>query len=125
MVPVYDADWIESARRNRPSRITRAPTFDLVVRQGTAGLQLERALQASAGSPAASSVAGRGDEAPAAKNPQPGWRRQPRVHGSAGWRQARLYGSRHRQVQGAPARQVTFYRNDNQGLQFSSVGGWV
>ncbi len=112
MAPVYDADWIEKGmhvtnlgRREMPD--ASADRFDLVVRQGTAGLQMRQSerFQAERGLSPAAFIGGTVEEMkrlPREESAARLWRRQPRVHGSRqGWRQARLYGSRHRQVQGA------------------------
>src|SRR5262245_45255325 len=82
MAPVYDADWIEPGmhvtnlgRREMPD--ASADRFDLVVRQGTAGLQMRESerFQAERGLSPAAFIGGTVDEMKRipAKNPQPGF----------------------------------------------------
>ncbi len=138
MQPVYDADWIEKGMHVTNLGSSRdAGCGNGQIRPGGAAGNRRPADEADRALPGrARPLAGclhrrhgRGDEAHPGEEPAARFRRrQPGFHGSRqGRRQARLRGSRHRQVQGRTSRdQVTFYRNvGNQGLQFSSVGGSV
>ena len=111
MAPVYDADWIEPGmhvtnlgRREMPD--DSADKFDVVIRQGTAGLQMKQTerFQAERGLSPAAFIGGTVEEMKRIpeKNPQPGFGGDiAGVHGSRqGRRQARLRRSRHRQGQG-------------------------
>jgi alanine dehydrogenase len=138
MAPVYDAGWIERGmhvtnlgRREMPDAAN--DKFDLVVRQGTAGLQMKEAerFQVERGLSPAAYIAGSAEEMARipGKNTQPGFGGDtPDVmdRGRGGDKPdfADLVTGK---CQGRTNRdQVTFYRNvGNQGLQFSSVGGWV
>jgi ornithine cyclodeaminase/alanine dehydrogenase-like protein (mu-crystallin family) len=138
MAPVYDAEWIEKGmhvtnlgRREMPDAAN--DKFDLVVRQGTAGLQMKETerFQAERGLSPAAFIAGSAEEMARipAKNAQPGFGGDSpeftdRGHGGDKPDFADLVTGK---CQGRTSRdQVTFYRNvGNQGLQFSSVGGWV
>jgi alanine dehydrogenase len=126
MQPVYDADWIEKGmhvtnlgRREMPDKAMER--FDVVVRQGTAGLQMKQSerFQAERGLSPAAFLGGTVDELKRIpeKNPQPGF-------GGDKPDFADLVTGK---CKGRTSRdQVTFYRNvGNQGLQFSSVGGFV
>jgi alanine dehydrogenase len=136
MQPVYDADWVEKGmhvtnlgRREMPEDIN----FDLVVRQGTAGLQMKQTerFQAERGLSPAAYIGGSPEEMQRipAKNTQPGFGGDtPEFNdrGKGGDKPdfADLVTGK---CSGRTSRdQITFYRNvGNQGLQFSSVGGWV
>jgi alanine dehydrogenase len=138
MKPVYDADWIEKGmhvtnlgRREIPD--AAADKFDLVVRQGTAGLQMRQTerFQAERGLSPAAYIGGSPEEMKRIpeKNTQPGFggdtpEFSDRGKGGDKPDFADLVTGK------CPGRtssdQITFYRNvGNQGLQFSSVGGWV
>lgn len=138
MKPVYDADWIEKGmhvtnlgRREMPD--AAGDKFDLVVRQGTAGLQMKQTerFQAERGLSPAAYIGGTPEQMKIIpqKNPEPGF------GGDSPEFTDRGKGGSHPDfadlITGkCPGRtskdQVTFYRNvGNQGLQFSSVGGWV
>jgi len=138
MQPVYDADWIEKGmhvtnlgRREMPDKAMER--FDVVVRQGTAGLQMRESerFQAERGLSPAAYLGGTVEEMRRipAKNPQPGFggdspEFMDRGKGGDKPDFADLVSGKY------PGRtsgdQVTFYRNvGNQGLQFSSVGGFV
>jgi alanine dehydrogenase len=138
MKPVYDADWIEKGmhvtnlgRREIPD--AAADKFDLVVRQGTAGLQMRQTerFQAERGLSPAAYIGGSPEEMKRIpeKNTQPGFggdtpEFSDRGKGGDKPDFADLV------TGNCPGRtssdQITFYRNvGNQGLQFSSVGGWV
>jgi alanine dehydrogenase len=138
MVPVYDAEWLEPGqhvtnlgRREMPEEaISR---FDVVVRQGVAGLQMKQTdiFQAERGHSPAAFIGGTPEQQRVIpeKNPSPGFggdspdfmdrgrggdkpEFKDLVTGKCGGRTSRD--------------QITFYRNvGNQGLQFSSVGGLV
>ena len=138
MQPTYDADWIEKGmhvtnlgRREVPD--AAMDKFDLVVRQGTAGLQMKETerFQAERGLSPAAYIGGTVEEMKRipAKNTQPGFggdspEFMDRGRGGDKPDFADLVTGK---CKGRVSRdQVTFYRNvGNQGLQFSSVGGWV
>jgi ornithine cyclodeaminase/alanine dehydrogenase-like protein (mu-crystallin family) len=138
MQPVYDADWIEKGmhvtnlgRREMPD--AAMGKLDVVVRQGTAGLQMRETerFQAERGLSPAAFLGGTVDEMKRIpdKNPQPGFggdspEFMDRGKGGDKPDFADLVTGR---CKGRTGRdQVTFYRNvGNQGLQFSSVGGFV
>ena len=113
---------------------TRAPTGSIVVvRQGTAGLQMRQSerFQAERGLSPAAFIGGTVEEMKRMpeKNPQPGFggdspEFMDRGKGGDKPDFADLVTGK---CKGRTSRdQVTFYRNvGNQGLQFSSVGGWV
>jgi alanine dehydrogenase len=138
MQPVYDADWIEKGmhvtnlgRREMPD--AAMGKLDVVVRQGTAGLQMRETerFQAERGLSPAAFLGGTVDEMKRIpdKNPQPGFGGDsPEFtdRGKGGDKPdfADLVTGRCKGRTGPD--QVTFYRNvGNQGLQFSSVGGFV
>ena len=138
MKPVYDADWLEPGqhvtnlgRREMPD--AAGDRFDVVVRQGTAGLQMRQTerFQAERGLSPAAYIGGTEEEMKRipAKNPQPGFggdNPEFMDRGKGGDKPdfADLITGK---AKGRTSRdQITFYRNvGNQGLQFSSVGGWV
>ena len=138
MKPVYDAEWIEKGmhvtnlgRREMPD--AAAAKFDLVVRQGVAGLQMRQTerFQAERGLSPAAFIGGSSEEMRRIpeKNPEPGFggdtpEFSDRGRGGDKPEFADLVTG---QCAGRTSRdQITFYRNvGNQGLQFSSVGGWV
>lgn len=138
MRPVYDVEWIEKGmhvtnlgRREIPD--AAIDRFDVVVRQGTAGLQMRQTerFQAERGHSPAAFIGGTVEQMRRipAKNPQPGLGGDSpeftdRGRGGDKPDFADLVTGR---CQGRTGRdQVTFYRNvGNQGLQFSAVGGWV
>jgi ornithine cyclodeaminase/alanine dehydrogenase-like protein (mu-crystallin family) len=138
MQPVYDAQWIEPGmhvtnlgRREMPDE--SMARFDVVVRQGTAGLQMRQTerFQAERGLSPAAFIGGSVDEVRRIpdKNPQPGFggdspEFMDRGKGGDKPDFADLVTGR---CKGRTSRdQVTFYRNvGNQGLQFSSVGGLI
>jgi alanine dehydrogenase len=138
MTPVYDADWVEKGmhvtnlgRREMPEAVLTK--FDVVVRQGTAGLQMRQTerFQAERGLSPAAYIGGSEEEMKRipAKSRQPGFGGDsPEFtdRGKGGDKPdfADLITGK---CKGRTSRdQITFYRNvGNQGLQFSSVGGWV
>jgi alanine dehydrogenase len=138
MQPVYDADWIEKGmhvtnlgRREMPDRAMER--IDVVVRQGTAGLQMRQSerFQAERGLSPAAFLGGTAEEMKRIpeKNPQPGFggdspEFMDRGKGGDKPDFADLVTGK---CKGRSSRdQITFYRNvGNQGLQFSSVGGFV
>ncbi len=138
MRPVYDAGWIEKGmhvtnlgRREVPD--AAIDRFDVVVRQGTAGLQMRQTerFQAERGHSPAAFIGGTAEQMQRipAKNTQPGLggdspEFEDRGRGGDKPDFADLITGK---CKGRTSRdQVTFYRNvGNQGLQFSSVGGWV
>ncbi|MGH8301470.1 MAG: ornithine cyclodeaminase family protein [Steroidobacteraceae bacterium] len=138
MRPVYDAEWIEKGmhvtnlgRREVPD--AAIDRFDVVVRQGTAGLQMRQTerFQAERGHSPAAFIGGTAEQMQRipAKNTQPGLggdspEFKDRGRGGDKPDFADLISGK---CKGRTGRdQVTFYRNvGNQGLQFSSLGGWV
>lgn len=138
MRPVYDADWIEKGmhvtnlgRREVPDEAIGR--FDVVVRQGTAGLQMRQTerFQAERGHSPAAFIGGTAEQMRRIppKNEQPGLggdspEFMDRGRGGDKPEFADLVTGK---CSGRTSRdQVTFYRNvGNQGVQFSSVGGWV
>jgi ornithine cyclodeaminase/alanine dehydrogenase-like protein (mu-crystallin family) len=138
MRPVYDAAWIEKGmhvtnlgRREVPD--AAIDRFDVIVRQGTAGLQMRQTerFQAERGHSPAAFIGGTAEQMRRipAKNTQPGLggdspEFMDRGRGGDKPEFADLVSGK---CAGRTSRdQVTFYRNvGNQGLQFSSVGGWV
>ncbi len=135
MKPVYDADWIEPGmhvtnlgRREMPD--AAAQRFDVVIRQGTAGLQMKQSerFQAERGLSPAAFIGGTTEEMKRIpeKNPEPGFggddpEFKDRGKGGSYPDFADLVSGK---AKGRTRRdQVTFYRNvGNQGLQFSAVG---
>ena len=138
MKPVYDADWLEKGqhvtnlgRREMPDAVMGK--FDVVIRQGTAGLQMKQTdrFQAERGLSPAAYIGGSVEEMKRIpeKNPQPGFGGDSpdfMDRGKGGDKPdfADLISGK---AKGRTNRdEITFYRNvGNQGLQFSSVGGWV
>jgi alanine dehydrogenase len=138
MRPVYDAAWLEPGmhvtnlgRREMPDAVTSR--FDVVVRQGTAGLQMRQTerFQAERGLSPAAFIGGTTEEMK--RIPEPN--REPGFGGDSSEFNDRGQGGDKPEFadlvtgkcRGRVNRdQITFYRNvGNQGLQFSSVGGWV
>ncbi len=135
MKPVYDADWIEPGmhvtnlgRREMPD--ASGDRFDVVIRQGTAGLQMKQTerFQAERGLSPAAFIGGTAEEMKRIpeKNPEPGFggddpEFKDRGKGGSYPDFADLVTGK---AKGRTRRdQVTFYRNvGNQGLQFSAVG---
>lgn len=138
MKPVYDADWIEPGMHvtnlsRREISDKAMDKFDVVVRQGTAGLQMRQTerFQAERGFSPAAFIGGTPEQMKLIpeKNPEPGFGGDSpefKDRGKGGDKPdfADLVSGK---ASGRTrADQVTFYRNvGNQGLQFSSVGGWV
>jgi len=138
MKPVYDAAWVEKGmhvtnlgRREMPDAVT--DRFDLVVRQGAAGLQMRQTerFQAERGLSPAAFIGGSLEEMKRIpeKNAEPGFggdspEFNDRGKGGDKPEFADLITGK---CKGRTSRdQITFYRNvGNQGLQFSSVGGRV
>lgn len=133
MEPVYEADWIEPGmhvtnlgRREMPEAAHR---FDVVVRQGTAGLQMRQTdrFQAERGLSPAAYIAGTPEEMSRipARNERPGFGGDSPEFSDRGMGGDRpdVAALMCGEVTGRTSReQVTFYRNvGNQGLQFSSV----
>lgn len=138
MKPVYDADWLRPGqhvtnlgRREMPD--AAMSKFDVVVRQGAAGLQMKQTerFQAERGLSPAAYLGGTVEQMKRIpeKNPQPGFGGDSpeftdRGKGGDKPEFADLVTGK---CKGRTSRdQITFYRNvGNQGLQFSSVGGLV
>ena len=134
MEPVYDADWIEPGmhvtnlgRREMPEEATEI--FDVVIRQGTAGLQMKQTerFQAERGHSPAAFIGGTAEEMARIPppNPRPGFGGddpQFKDRGKGGDKPdfAALVSG---QAKGRTSpEQITFYRNvGNQGLQFSAL----
>ena len=134
MQPVYDADWLEPGmhvtnlgRREMPD--AAADKFDVVIRQGTAGLQMKQSerFQAERGLSPAAFIGGTLEQMQRipAKNTQPGFGGddpdfKDRGKGADKPDFAALISGK---VKGRTSQsQITFYRNvGNQGLQFSAV----
>jgi ornithine cyclodeaminase/alanine dehydrogenase-like protein (mu-crystallin family) len=138
MAPVFDADWIEKGmhvtnlgRREIPD--ASVAKFDLVVRQGTAGLQMRQSerFQAERGLSPAAFIGGTVEEMKRlpAKNPNLafGGDSPEFTDRGRGGDKPDFTDLVTGKCKGRVSRdQVTFYRNvGNQGLQFSSVGGFV
>jgi len=138
MAPVFEADWIEKGmhvtnlgRREMPD--ASADKFDLVVRQGTAGLQMRESerFQAERGLSPAAFIGGTVEEMTRLppKNPNLvfGGDSPEFTDRGRGGDKPDFTDLVTGKCKGRVSRdQVTFYRNvGNQGLQFSSVGGWV
>lgn len=138
MQPVYDADWIEKGmhvtnlgRHEVPDAAMNK--FDIVIRQGTAGLQMKQTerFQAERGHSPAAFIGGTTEEMQRLppKNEQPGFGGDSPefVDFGAGSNKPDFADLVSGKCKGRTSReQITFYRNvGNQGLQFSSVGGWV
>lgn len=138
MKPTYDADWLKPGMhvtnlgRREMADATMAK-FDVVIRQGTAGLQMKQTerFQAERGLSPAAYIGGSPEEMKRIpeKNPQPGFggdspEFMDRGKGGDKPDFADLITGK---AKGRTSRdQITFYRNvGNQGLQFSSVGGLV
>ncbi|APX89498.1 ornithine cyclodeaminase [Brevirhabdus pacifica] len=138
MEPVYDADWLEPGmhvtnlgRREMPEEAM--PKFDVVIRQGTAGLQMEQTerFQAERGHSPAAFIGGTAEEMERLPkpNPRPGFggddpKFTDRGQGGSKPDFCALINGRAAGRQND--RQITFYRNvGNQGLQFSAVGQLV
>jgi alanine dehydrogenase len=135
MEPVYDADWIRPGmhvtnlgRREMPEAAT--DKFDIVIRQGTAGLQMKQSkrFQAERGHSPAAFIGGTDAEMQRIppRNPQPGFGGDdPALNdrGKGGDKPdfaALVAGEAEGRTRDD---QITFYRNvGNQGLQFSAVG---
>lgn len=138
MIPVYDAAWLEPGqhvtnlgRREMPEEaISR---FDVVVRQGVAGLQMKQTdiFQAERGHSPAAFIGGTPEQQRVIpeKNPSPGFGGDSPdfMDRGRGGDKPEFQDLVTGQCKGRTSRdQITFYRNvGNQGLQFSSVGGLV
>ncbi len=138
MQPVYDPDWIEPGMHvtnlgRREMADAAMDKFDVVVRQGTAGLQMRETgrFKAEVGLSPAAYIGGTTEQMKRLpdKNPHPGFGGDSAEftdRGKGGDKPdfADLISGK------TPGRtspdQVTYYRNvGNQGLQFSAVGGWL
>ena len=138
MVPVYDAAWLEEGqhvtnlgRREMPEEaISR---FDVVVRQGVAGLQMKQTdiFQAERGHSPAAFIGGTAKQQRVIpeKNPSPGFGGDSPefMDRGKGGDKPEFKDLITGKCEGrTTSNQITFYRNvGNQGLQFSSVGGLV
>ena len=138
MRPVYDPDWIETGMHvtNLGRREVSDDTmgkFDVVVRQGTAGLQMRQSerFQAERGLSPAAFIGGTPEqmERIPEKNPEPGFGGDSPefTDRGKGGDQPEFADLITGKAAGRTSDdQVTFYRNvGNQGLQFSAVGGLV
>lgn len=135
MQPVYDADWLRPGmhvtnlgRREMPE--AAMDRFDVVIRQGTAGLQMTQSerFQADRGHSPAAYIGGTAEEMKRIPppNPQPGFGGDDPAfadRGKGGDKPdiaALLAGEAEGRTRDD---QITFYRNvGNQGLQFSATG---
>ena len=138
MKPVYDADWIERGMHitnlgRREVSDATIDRFDVVVRQGTGGLQMRQTerFQAERGLSPAAYIGGTPEQMKRIpeKNPEPGFGGDSpeftdRGKGGDKPEFADLITGK---AKGRTSDdQITFYRNvGNQGLQFSAVGGLV
>ena len=138
MKPVFEPEWIEPGMHvtnlsRREISDAAADRFDVVVRQGTAGLQMKQTerFQAERGFSPAAYIGGTPEQMKLIpeKNREPGFggdspEFMDRGKGGDKPEFADLVTGK---AEGRTNRdQVTFYRNvGNQGLQFSSVGGWI
>lgn len=135
MAPVYEADWIEPGmhvtnlgRREMPD--AAMGRFDVVIRQGTAGLQMKQTdrFQAERGLSPAAFIGGSEEQMARipVKNPNPGFggddpEFSDRGRGGEKPDVAALMNGQ--AVGRTTPEQITYYRNvGNQGLQFSAVG---
>jgi len=138
MVPVYDPNWIEPGmhvtnlgRREISDGVM--DKFDVVIRQGTAGLQMKQTerFQAERGLSPAAFIGGTTEEMKRIpeKNPNPGFGGddpQFTDRGKGGDKPDFAAMIADPSLGRTNPEQVTFYRNvGNQGLQFSSVGAVV
>ena len=138
MIPVYDATWLEPGqhvtnlgRREMPEEAILR--FDLVVRQGVAGLQMKQTdiFQAERGHSPAAFIGGTSEQQRVIpeKNPLPGFGGDSPdfMDRGRGGDKPEFKDLVTGKCEGRTSRdQITFYRNvGNQGLQFSSVGGLV
>jgi alanine dehydrogenase len=138
MKPTYDAEWLKPGMHvtnlgRREMADATMSKFDVVIRQGTAGLQMRQSerFQAERGLSPAAYIGGTHEEMKRIpeKNPQPGFggdspEFSDRGKGGDKPDFADLVTGK---AKGRTSRdQITFYRNvGNQGLQFSAVGGLV
>ncbi len=138
MTPVIKPEWLEPGMHvtnlsRREIGDDTADCFDVVVRQGTAGLQMKQTkrFQAERGFSPAAYIGGTDEQMAIIpeKNKQPGFggdspEFNDRGKGGDKPEFADLVTGK---ALGRTSRtEITFYRNvGNQGLQFSSVGGWV
>ena len=138
MVPVYDPDWIEPGMHvtnlgRREISDSVMDKFDVVIRQGTAGLQMKQTerFQAERGLSPAAFIGGTTEQMKRipAKNPNPGFGGDDPDfddRGKGGDKPDFAAMIADPSLGRTDPEQVTFYRNvGNQGLQFSSVGGLV
>jgi alanine dehydrogenase len=138
MVPVYDPDWIEPGmhvtnlgRREISDGVM--DRFDVVIRQGTAGLQMKQTerFQAERGLSPAAFIGGTPEQMKRipARNPNPGFGGDDpdfADRGKGGDKPDFAALVADPSLGRTNPEQVTFYRNvGNQGLQFSAVGGLV
>lgn len=138
MVPVYDPDWLKPGmhvtnlgRREISDGVM--DKFDVVIRQGTAGLQMKQTkrFQAERGLSPAAFIGGSDEEMKRIpeKNPNPGFGGDdPEFtdRGKGGDKPDFAALIEDPSLGRTSPDQITFYRNvGNQGLQFSSVGGLV
>jgi alanine dehydrogenase len=124
MTPVYDAGWIEPGTHVTNLGFHEVPPsayarFDVAIRQGDAGLDLAESerVQSGIGHSPIAYIGGTVEQ----------MRRLPPKAEFSGTRLPTFADFAGGAAGGRTQRdQITFYRNSgNQGLQFSSVGGWV
>jgi alanine dehydrogenase len=134
MKPVYDAEWLEPGMHVTNLGFHEVPAeaferFDVFVRQGTVGVDLapSERTQAGIGHSPSAYIGGTTEQMkrlPKKSSPKGFWGDGPSgVRGDTPEFADLVTGA----AKGRTNRdQITFYRNaGNQGLQFSSVGGWV
>jgi alanine dehydrogenase len=131
IVPVFESAWLEPGMHvtnlnHHEVPVAAAARFDVFVRQGTSGLEFAESerFQARRGQSPAAYLGGTLEELqripPALPRPA-GWGRSQAAElpDFADLVSGTCAGRRHPE-------QISFYQNTgNQGLQFSSVGGWV
>ncbi len=138
MRPVYEADWIERGMHvtnlgRREISDATLDIFDVVVRQGTGGLQMRQTerFQAERGLSPAAFIGGTPEQMKRIpeKNPEPGFGGDsPEFtdRGKGGDKPEFIDLITGKAAGRTSPDQITFYRNvGNQGLQFSAVGGLV
>ncbi len=138
MRPVYDADWIERGMHvtnlgRREISDDTIDRFDVVVRQGTGGLQMRQTerFQAERGLSPAAYIGGTPEQMKRIpeKNPEPGFGGDSPefTDRGKGGDKPEFTDLITGKAKGRTSDdQITFYRNvGNQGLQFSSVGGLI
>ncbi len=138
MEPVYKAEWLKPGMHvtnlgRREVSDEAAKKFDVVIRQGTAGLQMKQTkrFQAERGLSPAAFIGGTNSQMRRipGKNPNPGFGGDDPEFSDRGRGASKpdfQALAQNPRLGRTNPNQITFYRNvGNQGLQFSSVGGLV